>query len=559
MDSTRAGECGPSGFVSILTIDFEIADSIANRHLWGVKNLVPLAAIGALLLAAPLHANPVPGTACQVLPADNIWNTDISTMPVHARSAAWLTSMNSATTKLHPDFGGPYGIPYDVVSASHPDVFVDFLYDDESDPGPYPFGADIQIEGGDDADGDRHATMIDADTCMLYEIYAAYWNGGAPEGGSGAIFDLDSNALRPAGWTSADAAGLPIFPGLVRLDEVNAGQIDHAIRLTAQRTDRSYVWPARHQAGAANDPNLPPMGARFRLKASYDITGFDPQTRVILTAMKKYGFILADNGSNWYFQGVVDAWPSIVISQLKQVPASQFEAVDVSSLMVDPNSGQARSGPAAPSASVSPGALAYGDVSVGASSTKSVTLTSSGTAPLHVSTATVAGTDYTEISDSCAGATLAPGATCVVQIRLTPTAATTRMGSLVIAHDGPGGSSTVSLSGRGVTVAPAGSVSPGSYAFGSVSVGTSSARRTFTVTSNGTSALVLGTVGFAGTHPGDFVKSSDSCSGRTLAPGSTCTVRVRFRPTATGARSAQLRFPGNAATTPTAALSGTGL
>jgi hypothetical protein len=217
-------------------------------------------------------------------------------------------------------------------------VTIAFDYADESDPGPYPFGPDTPIEGG----SDRHALMIDRDTCLLYELFAAHYAPGASTAGSGAIFDLGSNAVRPADWTSADAAGLPIFAGLIRRDEVEAGIIDHAIRVTAEHTDRRYIWPARHQAGEADDPNLPPMGARFRLKATFDISGFLPETQAILRAMKRHGLMLADNGSNWFFGGASEVgWSNDVLDELKSVPAGAFQAVDTSSLMVSPSSGEA--------------------------------------------------------------------------------------------------------------------------------------------------------------------------------------------------------------------------
>jgi hypothetical protein len=280
-----------------------------------------------------------------VFPADNVWNADISQLPVDPHSAQWLASMDAGATNLHPDFGSsgdpsaPYGIPYTVVTDAHPKVSVAFQYADESDPGPYPFGSDTPIEGGANATGDRHAIMLDATTCTLYELYDATYSPSGSTAGSGAIWGLGSDALRPAGWTSADAAGLPIFPGLLRPDEVAAGAVTHAIRFTAARTDTSYVWPARHDAGAASDPSLPPMGARFRLKASFDISGYPPETQVVLRAMQHYGLILADNGSNWYFQGAAsNSWDDQLIAELKTVPASAFEAVDESSLMVDPNS-----------------------------------------------------------------------------------------------------------------------------------------------------------------------------------------------------------------------------
>jgi hypothetical protein len=316
-------------------------------------------AIGASMTSAtaiPAAAGVARAPGCPVFPADNVWNADVSALPVNARSADWLSAMGGASAHLHPDYGPsgaamPYGIPYVVVPGSQAKTAVQFQYAGESDAGPYPFDGSTPIEGGQGAGGDRHALMLDRDRCVLYELYDANWNGGRPTAGSGAVFDLRSDALRPATWTSADAAGLPIFPGLVRLDEVNAGAIDHAIRVTAQRTDRSFVWPARHQAGAAADPTLPPMGARFRMKAGVDISRFRPATRVILTAFKRFGMIVADNGSNWYFQGAAeDGWDNNVLDELKSIPAGDFEAVDESGLMVDPNSGRVRGAPPPPPA-----------------------------------------------------------------------------------------------------------------------------------------------------------------------------------------------------------------
>jgi len=306
------------------------------------------ALLGAILITGPLfngipaQAAPVPTTNCQVFPADNVWNADISNLPVHPRSAQWLSSMASGTTNLHPDFGGPpYGFPFNVVDNTHPTVSVSFQYASESDPGPYPVGSDTSIENG----SDRHALIINKNTCTLYELFALAGSGSTWTAGSGAVFPLGSNALRPLGWTSADAAGLPIFPGLVRWDEVQAGAITHAIRFTAQQSDQSFLWPARHQAGTAANPSLPPMGARFRLKASYDVSHFSVQTQVILLAMQHYGLILADNGSNWFFSGTDDSnWPDSLLSELKTVPASQFDAIDESSLMIDPNSAAVSTG-----------------------------------------------------------------------------------------------------------------------------------------------------------------------------------------------------------------------
>jgi hypothetical protein len=316
-----------------------------------VKRILALSAATAALLgavpASPAGGADVPGTSCTVFRANNVWNMDIRKVPVHPKSATWKRATHAATTRLHPDFGPPaYGIPFDVVPSSHPKHAIDFFYGDESDPGPYPFGPDIRIEGG----SDRHAIMIDEGTCRLYELFGARWNNGNPSAGSGAIFDLDSNALRPIRWTSADAAGLPIFSGLVRYDEVfgpNPG-IHHALRFTVGCTRRSFVWPARHQAGVAN-PACPPMGARFRLRASYVIKGYSPAAQVVLRAMKRYGMIVADNGSDWYFQGTVDPrWTYGFVDQLKRVPASAFSAVDASACKVAFNSGAFAYGPGCP-------------------------------------------------------------------------------------------------------------------------------------------------------------------------------------------------------------------
>lgn len=297
-------------------------------------------------------------SSCPILPADNIWNTPVDTLPVDANSSAYITTIG-ATTGLHPDFGsglwdgGPIGIPYMEVPGTQPLVPVVFGYDDESDLGPYPIPPDAPIEGGPGSGGDRHILLIDRDNCILYELFYAFPQpDGSWTAGSGAIFDLNSNALRPAGWTSADAAGLPIFPGLVRYDEVAAGEIKHAIRFTAPQTRRAYVWPARHSASSLTGTQYPPMGQRFRLKAGYDISGFSTEVQVILRALKKYGMILADNGSSWFISGAPDErWNNDILRQLKQVTGSNFEAVNVSSLMVSPDSGQVKSSgaPLAPS------------------------------------------------------------------------------------------------------------------------------------------------------------------------------------------------------------------
>ena len=272
----------------------------------------------------------------QVFPPDNPWNQDISASPVDPNSNALISSIG-LNTNLHPDFGtewagAPNGIPYVVVSGVQQKVPITFTdYGDESDPGPYPVPPDAPIEGGPAATGDRHVIVIDRDNWKLYELYTAYpVNGGASwRAASGAVFDLHSNALRPAGWTSADAAGLPIFPGLVRYDEVyERREITHALRFTAQTTRRAYVSPARHFASSRTDPNLPPMGMRVRLKASFDISGFTPAMQVILKALKKYGMILADNGSSWYVSGAPDPrWNDDELHTLSAIKGSNFEVV----------------------------------------------------------------------------------------------------------------------------------------------------------------------------------------------------------------------------------------
>jgi hypothetical protein len=262
--------------------------------------------------------------ACSILPADNAWNTDISSAPVDPRSDAYIASIG-LDTGLHPDFGTIYGIPYVAVDNSIAKTTVTFDYADESDPGPYPIPADPPIEEG----GDRHILMVQTDECVLYELFAAERQGDGWHAGSGAIFDLASNALRPEGWTSADAAGLPILPGLARWDEaVEKGAIHHALRFTASSTQSAYAHPARHSAGDGDNPDLPPMGLRVRLKASVDISGFPPQTRAVLTALKQYGMILADNGSNWYVTGAPDMrWDDDDLHSIGDIRGSDFEAI----------------------------------------------------------------------------------------------------------------------------------------------------------------------------------------------------------------------------------------
>jgi hypothetical protein len=278
----------------------------------------------------------------QVLPADNPWNQDISTLPVDSNSDNLIASIGVNAT-LHPDFGtvyngAPNGIPYVVVSGSQPLVPIDFTaYGNQSDPGPYPVPTNAPIEGGPGSTGDRHVIVIDRDNWKLYEMFSSYpVNGGASwNADAGAKFDLNSNALRPAGWTSADAAGLPIFPGLVRYDEVfELGEINHALRFTAQATRRAYVSPARHFASSDTSPNRPPMGMRVRLKASFNISTFSPRMQVILRALKKYGMFLADNGSNWFISGAPDPrWSDDELNALKTIRGSSFEVVRMGTIV----------------------------------------------------------------------------------------------------------------------------------------------------------------------------------------------------------------------------------
>ena len=322
-----------------------------------------LAMVAALTLAvsAPVAAAPsLVSSGCPLFPADNVWHTDVSRLPVHPRSGAYLAAMG-AGAGIHADFGsgawegGPIGIPYTVVPAGQARVPVRFGYAGESDPGPYPIPPDAPVEGGPDAGGDRHVLVVQAGTCRLYELFDAHREGGGWRAGSGAVWDLRSNRLRPAGWTSADAAGLPILAGLVRYEEVARGRIDHAIRVTVDRSQASYLWPARHQAGQAG-ASLPPMGLRLRLRAGVDVAGFPYQARVILQAMRTHGLVVADNGSSGFIGGVPDGrWDNDALHQLRRVTLADLEAVDTTPLRISPASAAARSAPAARPARPTPG------------------------------------------------------------------------------------------------------------------------------------------------------------------------------------------------------------
>lgn len=283
--------------------------------------------LGAVVVAA--QAEPPTVGDCPVFPPDNPWNTDISDFPVDPNSDAYIASISADGDEyLHADFGEDptYGIPYIVVDGKQqPPVEINFVdYGDESDPGPYPIPEDAPVEAG----GDRHVIAVDSANCILYELYNAEWNGDGWDASSGAVFNLLSNELRPEGWTSADAAGLPIFPGLVRYDEIEAGAINHALRFTVSESQRAYIHPATHYASSSTDPDLPPMGLRLRLRADFDLSEYTGMSRIILEALQTYGMIVADNGTSWFISGATDPrWDDEDLNQLKTVPGDAFEAV----------------------------------------------------------------------------------------------------------------------------------------------------------------------------------------------------------------------------------------
>jgi hypothetical protein len=293
----------------------------------------------ALLAGSSAHAVPLPAARhCAVFPTNNPWNQRVDKLPVAADSAQLVASIG-LDAPVHADFGsgewdgGPIGIPFDVVSRKTRRAHVSFEYADESNRVRYPIPRHVHIEGGPHATGDRHAILVDRSSCRLYELYDLRHTGHGWTAGSGAVWSLRSNHLRPAGWTSADAAGLPIFAGLARWDEVSRGAIDHALRFTAAETRRAYVYPARHYASNSNDPSLPPMGLRVRLRASVNVAAFPPQARIVLRALQRYGMILADNGSPWYISGAPNRhWNNDALHTLGRLTGADFEVVDTSSL-----------------------------------------------------------------------------------------------------------------------------------------------------------------------------------------------------------------------------------
>ncbi|HET7856045.1 MAG TPA: hypothetical protein VFL41_06265 [Gaiellaceae bacterium] len=300
-----------------------------------IRRLVLLALLAVAVGGSSAQALRIPAAPrCPIFPRTNAWNQRVDRLPV-ARNSAEIVAAIGADRSVHADFGsglwngGPIGIPITVVGRRQPKTRVAFEYAAESDRGPYPIPRTVKIEGGRASSGDRHALILDRDGCKLYELFALYPNGRGWRAGSGAIWNLRSNRLRPAGWTSADAAGLPILPGLARYDEVRRGVIDHALRFTVQRSRRAYVYPARHFASDLTDPNLPPMGLRLRLKASFDVSRFPRQARIVLVALKRYGMVVSDNGSSWYITGAPDArWSNDQLHTLGQVKGSDFEVVD---------------------------------------------------------------------------------------------------------------------------------------------------------------------------------------------------------------------------------------
>jgi hypothetical protein len=313
------------------------AAPVDNRNV--TRRLLLLALLAVLVGGSSAQALRLPAAPrCTIFPKSNPWNQRVDRLPVAANSAEIIGSIG-ADRGLKADFGSglwegaPIGIPITVVGRRQPKTRVSFEYADESDRVAYPIPRNVAIEGGRHSDGDRHALIVDRDSCKLYELYALHPQGRRWRAGSGAVWNLRTNRMRPAGWTSADAAGLAILPGLARFDEVRRGVIDHALRFTVRRTRRAYVYPARHFASSSNDPSLPPMGLRVRLKASFDVSRFPRQSRIVLTALKRYGMLVADNGSDWYITGAPNpGWRNDDLRSLARVKGSDFEVVDTSSV-----------------------------------------------------------------------------------------------------------------------------------------------------------------------------------------------------------------------------------
>lgn len=382
--------------------------------------------VSVWLVASVAVAQPAAIGNCSVFPSNNIWNTPIDQLPVAPNSTTYITTIGGNAT-MHADFGSglyagaPIGIPFITVPGTQTKYPATFLYSSESDPGPYAVPLNAPIEGGSQSTGDRHSIAIDIDNCILYELGRAFPQTASWQADAGAIFNLASNALRPATWTSTDAAGLPIFPGLARYDEIAAGEIRHALRFTVPQTQRAFLWPARHDASSLTDPKYPPMGLRVRLQASFDISGFSPTNQIILRALKKYGMILADNGSAWYVSGAPDPrWDNNDLHNLGVITGSNFEVVDVSPLMADPNSGQIKQVAASlgvaktHSGNFTPGqAQAIYSVTVSNSAgagPASGTVTVTETVPAGLTLGSMAGTGWSCAANNCSrGDSLAAG------------------------------------------------------------------------------------------------------------------------------------------------------
>ena len=534
-------------------------------------NLSFATALAVIGLSSASAAPPVIG-GCQIFPANNYWNTPIDQLPVHPSSNTWQnnmrtksnTNLNPAT--LWPDWGRllddgsgfneivGYGIPFVTVPGNQPNVPITFTYADESDPSPYPIPTNAPVEGGPGAGGDRHVLALNTGNCTIYELFAAETlNGGASwTADSGSIWPLNSNALRPDRWTSADAAGFAVLPGLLRWEEVQAGEITHAIRFTAQNiwgstggTGRKYLWPARHWSGLTNNANFPPMGARFRLKASFNISGYQADTQKILTAMKKYGLVLADGGSNWFLSGMSNTgWPSIVMSQLKSIIVSSapdnhiFEVVDADVMTIDPNSAQAAQVPGIPA-----------NIVVTLSNTQAsfaFTLPDNGGKPITSNVVNCAPGNLT--ASAATSPVLLTGLSNGVNYTCTM-----KSGNIT----GFGATSTAIP----VTVGlPQFNLSASSMNFPVTNLGASSVSQSFLVTNAGSTNLTISAITLAGTHAGDFLVGGGTCTAITiLAPMTSCSVSTMFTPTAIGARDATISIAGNAAGSPiVVVLSGIG-
>ncbi len=505
----------------------------------------------------PSFAAPPNIGGCQILPTNNYWNTPVDTLPLHPLSATWVTSIG-ANTRLHPDWGNNlannFGIPFDIVPGTQPNVPILFNpvdnAADESDPGPYPIPPNAQVEGGLGSVGDRHVLVLENTNCRLYELFSSYpQNGGAQwEVYSSAKFDLNSNALRTSGWTSADAAGYTILPGLVRWEEIAAGEINHAIRFTAAAIfgqnasgQKQFIWPARHWSSDSTVATQPPMGARFRLKASFDITPFHSTVQVLLRAFKKYGIFLADRGSNWYFSGTSNTnFPPIFFTQLKDVnliKGSDFEAVDTLLLQIDPNTAQAVQPPGAPTSVTATVGNAQATFSFTAP-------TDNGGKPVL---------DYTVTCNPgarTATATASPitlsGLTNGVALACTVAARNLVFPSIA--------STPVNVTpGQGVL-----SAAPASVDFGPSAIATATAPRTITVTNTGSGSTSVLTETLTGVNALSFSRTS-TCSGVALTAGTTCSVSVTFNPSTAGPYSASLNLSGATTSPVTIALSGSGI